>query len=139
MVKNALYPGKFYPFHEGHEEMVNNALKVFDTVTVLVCDDDLAKAEVRGVTVAKIFEHNARVGVATWNGLLTHFVNGANGQYDCIVRGLRNTTDLQYEKDLQYTHEDLGVGIPFVYFITSREKAHISGTFKRAIAKYIQG
>ena len=132
----ALYPGKFYPFHEGHEEIVNQTLKVFDTVTILVCDSDLDEALKRGHEIVKYFEHNKRVGVATWNGLLAAYTN--ENPFSCIVRGLRNTTDLQYEKDLQYTHEDLGIGIPFVYFITSREKAHISGTFKRAIAKHIQ-
>lgn len=138
MQTSALYPGKFFPFHEGHEEIVNQALKMFDTVTVLVCADDLAVAEQRGISIAQLFAHNARVAVGTWNGLLTQYVNEGQMEYTAIVRGLRNTTDLQYEKDLQYTHEDLGVGIPFVYFITSRELAHISGTTKRAIAKYLK-
>ena len=135
-MKTALYAGKFFPFHEGHNEVAVKALQVFDTLCILVCDDDLDTAHARAMAINEVHKDNDRIAIATWNGLLADFVSQNN--FTAIVRGLRNITDLQYEKDLQYTHEDLGITIPFAYFISSRELSHISGTTKRALAKYLQ-
>src|SRR5690606_36401026 len=50
-------------------------------------------------------------------------------------RGLRNRNDLQYEMNNQYWNEDIGIQIPFVYFITDRRLAHVSSSAIRGIKK----
>lgn len=133
-MKTALYPGKFFPFHIGHAEMVHKGLELFDAVCILVCDDNLDAAHARAMQINELYKDNNRIAIATWSGLLADFTN--QNSFNAIIRGLRNTTDLQYEKDLLYNYEDMGIQTPFVYFMTSRENSHISGTMERAKAKY---
>lgn len=52
---------------------------------------------------------------------------------DGIIRGLRNGYDLEYEINLQYWNEDLGVNVPFVYFVTDRKYGHISSSAIREL------
>ena len=106
MHRVAIYPGSFNPWHEGHEDVLNKAKKVFDQVHVI------------------------KYGV-DFQGLLSDYLKGKD--YTAIVRGLRNGYDLQYEQNNQYWYEDLGITIPIVYFITDRKLGHISSTTIRAV------
>lgn len=101
----ALYPGSFNPWHEGHDDILAKAKKVFETVDVLPVTKEI--------------------------GLLSEYVKDKG--YDAIVRGLRNTADLEYEKSLQYWYEDLGLTLPIVYFISDRALAHVSSSVIRSI------
>ena len=105
-MKKAIYPGSFNPWHEGHQNILDKAKKIFDKVDIAVYGKD-------------------------FTGLLSDYLKGKN--YVAIVRGLRNGYDLQYEQNQQYWYEDLGIKIPVVYFITDRTLGHISSTAIRTV------
>jgi len=56
-------------------------------------------------------------------------------QASAVIRGLRNGADLQYETNMQYWNEDLGLEIPVVYFICDRKLSHISSSMIRELNK----
>jgi len=101
----ALYPGSFNPWHEGHEDIYQQAKKVFDEVHIL--------------TVTKE------------TGLLSDYL--AKNPYDAIVRGLRNILDFEYERSLKTWYESYGIKIPIVFFVCDPKNAHLSSTIIRSI------
>lgn len=127
----ALYPGSFNPWHEGHDDILQKALKIFDKVVVLQGHNP-AKFEVKNKSFMGIgSKYNGRVEVGMFKGLLTDVVK--DFPFKAIIRGLRNGHDLQYETNNQYWNEDLGCDIPFVYFICDRKYSHISSSAIREV------
>lgn len=134
--KLALFPGQFDPFNESHEEIVAQASALFEEVLILVCDPVEELAKQRGMHIAELYQNYSNIGVGYWSELLVNFLQGT--RVTAIIRGLKNNTDLNRERSLYYSHQDLGVQIPFIYFMNSREKAHISSSIYKEGLKYIQ-
>ncbi len=131
-MKVAVYPGSFNPWHEGHQDILNKALKVFDKVIVA-----------RGINPEKDkhgplenYSHNERIVHVEFNSLLTDFINNYPEPITAVIRGLRNGQDFEFEKTQQYWNEDLGLLVPTVYFITDRKLTHMSSTAVRIIDSF---
>ncbi|WP_448702995.1 adenylyltransferase/cytidyltransferase family protein [Mucilaginibacter sp. AW1-3] len=130
--KIAVYPGSFNPFHKGHLNILEKAEKIFDKVIIA-----------RGVNPEK--ENNtqdALPGVlryrqqTEYKSLLTDFVAGL-GYPVTIIRGLRNSTDLQYElNQYRYLQDLTNDGINIVSIFCDREFEHISSTAIRQLKKF---
>ena len=125
-----IYPGSFNPWHEGHEDILEKALQVFDNILILQGHNPK-----KPTSKDKGFLDITRERVTTgfFNGLLVHAVKDLNAT--AVIRGLRNGHDLEYEINNQYWNEDLGLNIPFVYFITDRKYGHISSSAIRDLNK----
>ncbi len=139
-MRTAIYPGSFNPWHAGHEDIVKKALKVFDRV-IVAQGISITKEKPEEFTCKGILKNNEDVILDTFQGLLVDYINEwedefRNGKIDAVIRGLRNGNDLQYEMNLQYNNEDLGLKIPVVYFITDRTLSHISSSSVREIRKH---
>ena len=134
-VKLALYPGRFDPLTEANEEIINKALLVFDQVLILVCDKDEESAKQRATSIAQYFEQKPNVGVGYWSGLLVNFIQGTN--VTAIIRGIKTGTKLEKEQVLYYSHEDLGIKVPFVYFMNSRQNSHVSSNVFKDVLTYL--
>jgi pantetheine-phosphate adenylyltransferase len=140
----ALYAGSFNPWHEGHTDILEKSLKIFDNVMVSAainpekgkylgyCFDLLSKQMYQEKII-----NPERVQLQHFRGLLVNFITELRDKFDtevyALVRGLRNGHDLNYEMNWQYWNEDLGVKIPMVYFICDRNTSHISSSMIRAI------
>lgn len=137
IMKVAIYPGSFNPWHKGHEDILKKALCVFDKV-VVACGVNLEKAKGFNPLPLMVLIHREfakdKVIVRDFKGLLVDHIKEQKTSdvddfsYDVVMRGLRNGHDLQYEMNQQYWNEDLGLEIPIVYFITDRKLSHISST-----------
>jgi len=132
-MKTAIFPGSFNPFHEGHKEVVEKALQIFDRVIVA-----------RGINPAK--PPSDKWGAvkipqgaiyAEFHGLLANYAKLANA--DAIIKGLRNGADLEYEAAQQQWNVELGLTIPTVYIITSPMHRHISSSAIRQLEKFRKG
>lgn len=136
----ACFPGTFDPFHRGHLDVVKKALQVFDKVMITRLRNP-AKALIADDFPAQIIESirsplnsrstMARICYQSYDGLLVDFL--VNNPCDAIIRGLRNGADLEYERNLQYWNEDLGLDIPVFYILTNRADSHISSTAIREL------
>ncbi|MFG1866639.1 pantetheine-phosphate adenylyltransferase [Micromonospora arborensis] len=131
----AVYPGSFDPFTPGHLNVVNRARAVFDEVVVLVAvngikhpgtDEEERAAAVRAVLPVEW----TTVTVAAWRGLTSTYCRRHDAAV--IVRGLRNTTDLQNEYQLAAMNQSLGV--PTVFLPAQPELAAVSSTAVRTLA-----
>lgn len=145
-MKICMFPGTFSPWHEGHDDILEKALKVFDCVVVAVGinpdkvgDKSLVEHTLEFQESFIPNKHLDKVMVFAFKGLLVDavkdFEQESNLKICAIARGLRNGHDLQYEMNQMCWNEDLGLKIPFVYFITDRTKAHISSSAIKQILR----
>lgn len=132
-MKVALFPGSFNPWHEGHEDVLNQALKAFDKVVIMRAVNP--EKEVSGdMEFPQHLLVGGRIEIVEFRGLLRDFVSGSG--YAAIVKGIRNQEDFEYEKMQQYFNEDLGLDIPMFFVIANRTMVHKSSTFIRALRKF---
>jgi pantetheine-phosphate adenylyltransferase len=148
--KIGIYPGSFDPWHNGHEDIVNKAMKVFDYVVVCVMQnpekpDQNFEQKIEMLT--KYLKDHTPEHIANRLFLLAEsrplvevvesgvFMHPSTYEYTAVIRGLRNGHDLQYEMNNQYWNEDLGLAIPITYFIADRTLMHYSSSAIRTIQK----
>lgn len=123
----AVYPGTFSPWHKGHEEVLEKALAIFDKVIIAQGVNPDKEGNVKSKLPQGLESRfGDKIKVTVFSGLLADFLKEI--EVSGIVRGLRNSADFEQEKVQQYWNEDLGVKIPTFYFISSRDKVHISST-----------
>lgn len=126
-MKTAIFPGSFNPWHEGHQDILDQALKVFDKV-IVAQGMNRKKDPPEGLCLKQ-----DRVEVIFYHGLLVDILKKYRA--DVVIKGLRNTTDFEYEKIQQYWNEDLGIQIPTYYIISNRNLVHISSSAIRLVGK----
>lgn len=138
MYKKAIFPGSFDPFTLGHSNIVFRSLSLFDEVIIGIGKNS---AKVRyfelDFMIAKIeetFAAHPQVKVKAFEGLTADFARQENAKY--LVRGLRNTTDFEYENTIAQANKYLWEEIETVFLITDPALASISSTLIRDIHKY---
>ncbi|MCL2676158.1 MAG: pantetheine-phosphate adenylyltransferase [Firmicutes bacterium] len=135
---NAVYPGSFDPFTLGHQDIVRRAAALFGRVFVAVAEDtgkqtaDLtARVELARLSLA----HIPNVTVMGYDGLTTDFA--IDNKCGVIVRGLRDNSDILYEKTLYHGYKKLAAqkntDIEIVYLIS--HLPHVSSTAVRRLIK----
>ncbi len=135
-MKIAVFPGSFDPITLGHVEIIERALPLFDIIILAVGVNTDKKymfsLEERLKFLEKTFNGNEKIKVKTYKGLTVDFCKKENAEY--ILRGLRNSIDLEFEKTIGQNNYKLA-GIESVFLISSPEKSHISSTVVRDIRK----
>ncbi|MEO9475805.1 MAG: pantetheine-phosphate adenylyltransferase [Cyclobacteriaceae bacterium] len=138
MKRVAIFPGSFDPFTKGHEDIVLRSLKLFDEVVIAVghntkknryFDIDMMLGKIKGA-----FADDDRVKVEVYDELTAKFANNFGAKF--LVRGLRNTTDFEYENSISQINKHLNADLETIFLITSPELAPISSTIIREVHKY---
>lgn len=132
-----IYPGSFNPWHRGHEDILEKAVKVFDKVIIATGynpDKPDVPHEISEEIETKLKkEFKGKVNFISFPRSLMEIAEQVEAT--AVIRGLRNGNDLQYEMNQQYWNEDVGMEIPFVYFIADRTLGHVSSSAIRAVDK----
>lgn len=138
MKKIALFPGSFDPFTKGHEDIVLRGLKLFDEIIVAIGHNTKKQrhfdVEKMKVNIEDTFSDYDSIQVVLYNELTARLATQFNASY--ILRGLRNTTDFEYENSISQVNRHLNQSIETVFLITSPELAHISSSIIREVHKY---
>ncbi|AXA33592.1 pantetheine-phosphate adenylyltransferase [Francisella adeliensis] len=136
MKKIAVYPGTFDPITNGHVDLVERALSMFDEIVVSVSTaygkNTLFDLEQRVSLIELVFASNPKVKVIGFSGLL---VDHASDHNACaIVRGLRAVSDFDYEYQMASMNSKLNSDIQTIFFTPSEKYSCISSTLVRAVA-----
>jgi pantetheine-phosphate adenylyltransferase len=137
-MKRAVYPGSFDPITLGHFDIVEQALKVFDEVTIAIgvnprkkrlFDANRAKTIIEHAVVNHFRQDSTRVKVRTFSGALVKLAE----EYDAVARGFRQVSDFNDE----FTQHGINTMLsqkPFTYFICKTEFLHVSSSAVKEMA-----
>jgi pantetheine-phosphate adenylyltransferase len=138
MKKIALFPGSFDPFTKGHEDIVLRGMKIFDEVIIAIGYNSQKKRHFDiDYTLEKIkecFSDYKNIKVDKYTELTANYANRHGTKY--LLRGLRNTTDFEYENSIAMVNKDLYNGLETVFLITSPKFAFISSSIIREVHNY---
>lgn len=129
-MKVAVYPGSFDPITNGHLDVLNRALKVFDKVIVLVADNPDKKCvfsvEERVNIIKEAVKGVKNVEVDSTSGLTVNYAKKAGAV--CLIRGLRAVTDFEYEFKMSAANEYIDPSIDEIFFMSHTETSFISSS-----------
>ena len=118
--KIAIYPGSFDPITNGHVNLIERALQVFDKLIVAVAHNPnkmaLFSVEERIEMIHIVLKNDPRVTTASFQGLLVDFAveQGAS----VIVRGLRALSDFEYEFQMTLMNRKLNRKVDTMFLMT---------------------
>ncbi len=138
MSKKALFPGTFDPFTNGHLDIVERGLELFDEVIVAVGvnagKSHLFKTEDRILWLKELFKDNPKVSVVQYSGLTAKFAEKVGAGF--ILRGLRTTQDFTYEQQIAFVNEDMAPGVHNVFIMSNQANTSISSTIVRDLIRH---
>ena len=136
-MNNAVFAGTFDPVTKGHEAVIEKASKLFDTLTVAICINPdkktLFSVDTRIEMLKAVCAKYKNVVVTYHEGWLVDLMKSINATYN--VRGVRNTTDYEYENGMHYYNENMYPEIVTLYIPCSKTLKDVSSTaVKESIA-----
>ena len=139
-MKKAIYPGTFDPITLGHIDLIKKSLNIFDKVIVAVSDGNtknyLFDAKEREHLIKKALFNDLKFSkkkiiVTTFKTLTTDFCKKIKS--NVIIRGLRATSDFEYEFQLAGMNKKLNNSIETVFLMSDPENQIISSKFVKEI------
>lgn len=133
----ALFPGSFDPFTKGHEDIVLRGLTLFDELIIGIGTNTSKK---RYFEVEKMKEYilqtfaDKPIRVIAYDDLTATIARQLGARF--LLRGLRNTTDFEYENSIAQVNRHVYAEIETVFLITSPHLAPISSTIIRELHRY---
>ena len=134
----AVYPGTFDPITNGHTDLVNRGVKIFDKVIIAVAQNPskntLFTVKERIEFIQEIFDANSQVEIYSLDKLLVDFANDHNATV--ILRGLRAVSDFEYEVQLASMNRSMEPNIESVFMSPAEEYGFLSSSIIKEIAKH---
>ncbi|PKL46208.1 MAG: pantetheine-phosphate adenylyltransferase [Planctomycetes bacterium HGW-Planctomycetes-1] len=131
----AVFPGSFDPITNGHLDVINRGVKLFDELIIAVGNSPLKNQlftlEERVEMIKPLVAGIKGVTVQSYDCLTVEYAASVGAT--AMLRGLRNLTDVQYEFQLAMTNRAVA-GIETVFVMTSEEFGFTSSTIIREIA-----
>jgi len=131
----AVYPGSFDPITNGHTDIIERGLKVFDEVLVAILvnpeKQSLFTIDERLATIRSAYRRNKRVRVDTFSGLLADYSVRVGATV--IVRGLRAVSDFEYEFQMALMNRRLDKRIETVFMMPAERYSYLSSRLVKEV------
>ena len=138
MGKRAVYPGMFDPVHNGHLDLIERSLRIFDEVIVAVVGNP---SKTQLFTVAERMEmideataDHRNFRIVSFDGLTIDLV--ARERADCIVRGIRAVSDFEYEFQMALMNRKLRSTVETVFLMPHERYTYISSRLIKEVVSY---
>ena len=137
-MKTAVFPGSFDPLTLGHCDIIERGLTLFDEIVLAIGINADKKymfsLEERKTFLENTFKDYPNIRVTTYQELTVSYCKSIDAKY--ILRGLRNTTDFNYEQAIAQTNKVMEGHIESVFLMTAPELSHISSSIVRDVMRH---
>ena len=134
----ATYPGSFDPITNGHVDIINRSLRMFDELIVLIAYNQNKKAlftvEERKDLIKKSINGKDNVIIDSFDGLLVDYVKKVNAPF--VIRGLRAMSDFEYEFQMASMNRNLNPHMDTLFMMTSKDYFFVSSRTIKEIAAF---
>jgi len=138
MGKRAVYPGMFDPVHNGHLDLIERSLRIFDEVIVAVVGNpsksQLFTAAERMEMIDEATPDLRNFRIVSFDGLTIDLV--ARERADCIVRGIRAVSDFEYEFQMALMNRKLRGTVETVFLMPHERYTYISSRLIKEVASF---
>jgi len=138
MTRIAIYPGSFDPITNGHLDILERGLSLFDTIIVAILNNPSKKPcfsiEERLDMIRTSTEHLQHVDVDTFDGLLIDYAKTKNAV--ALLRGMRAVSDFEYEFQLALMNRRLNRDIQTVFLMTGLRWIFTSSSIIKEAARF---
>ena len=135
MERTAVFAGSFCPFTKGHEDIVQQALPIFDKIIIAIGHNikkkDTFTVEQRMQWIQKLYAGCPKVEVVAYTGLTVDFCRNANARY--LIRGVRNGQDFATEQTMAEINRKLNPDVETVLFLASQQWLIVSSSLVREL------
>ena len=132
----ALYPGSFDPITNGHIDIIERGLAIFDRLIIAVALNPkkapLFNIEERIEMIEESLGRHPKVSVETFSGLLVEEAERRKARV--ILRGLRAVSDFEYEFQMALMNRNLNDKIETVFMMTGEAYSYLSSSVVKEIA-----
>lgn len=132
----AVYPGSFDPITNGHLDIIQRGLEVFDLLIVAVAKNSekkgLFSTEERLEMIRRTVGDNPRLQVDTFEGLLVDYVASRGARV--ILRGLRAVSDFEYEFQIAQMNHTVQEQVETLFMMTSVPYGYLSSSIVKEVA-----
>ena len=137
--RTAVYPGTFDPITNGHLDILERSLAVFDHVIVAIATnprkEPLFTVEERIEHIrGSIGDRGDALSYDSFHDLLINYCQERGAT--CIVRGLRALADFEYEFQLAHMNRRLGPTVDTVFFMTDERNHYVSSSLVKEVASF---
>jgi pantetheine-phosphate adenylyltransferase len=135
--RKAIYPGSFDPVSFGHLDLIERALDLFDELIVVVASNPSKKTlfstEERVGFLKEALKNHPQVQVMSWKGLTVELA--VKEKAFALIRGIRATSDFDYEFQMALTNRKLAPKIDTVFLMPSESHFYLSSRLIKEIAQ----
>ncbi len=134
----ALYPGSFDPITNGHLDILDRALHVFSSVTIVVAGSERKKplfdVDVRVDLIREVIDGRTGVQVVSWSGLIMEYARLVKAT--SVVRGLRAASDFEYEFMMASMNKNIYPEAETLFMMTSQNLYFVSSSMIKELFYY---
>ncbi len=142
MKRRAIYPGSFDPITNGHIDIIERSLQVFDEVIVVIAmnlrktssKSQWFSPEERAELVRKVFKGQRRVKVDLCEGLIMDYAR--MNKVSAVLRGLRAASDFEAEFMMAAINRELNEDVETVFMVTGKNLFFVSSTVLKEVAAF---
>lgn len=134
----AIYPGTFDPITNGHLDLIERGLRIFDHIIVAVAEGSYKKTiftvPERLEMMREALGNTPNVTIDSFQGLLVDYVKSKKAVV--VLRGLRAVTDFEYEFQMAMMNRRLEPGIETVFLMTGLRWVFLSSSILKEAAMH---
>jgi pantetheine-phosphate adenylyltransferase len=136
--KRAVYPGMFDPVHNGHVDLIQRSLRIFDELIVAVAVNPsktaLFPVAERLEMIDEATHDLQNLRILSFDGLIVDLV--MRERADCIVRGLRAVSDFEYEFQMALMNRKIASTVETVFLMPHERYTYISSRLIKEVASF---
>jgi pantetheine-phosphate adenylyltransferase len=134
--KIAIYPGTFDPITNGHVDLIERGLRIFDEIIVAIAENPkkapLFTVEKRVKMASEAVKGLSNVKVEPFDGLLMDYAKKKGAS--AVIRGLRAVSDFEYELQMALMNRRLVSEVETVFMMPSEEYSYLTSSIVKEVA-----